>query len=144
MAWETRLAHSTLCILGHSIHRITETFTVFVPVGPSSNSFNLGNFRRERERERVCVWVREVGEREWVWVCTYVEPIHHKSAVLRRGRHCLSSVYMQRRAPRWGLSDHRIIPTNQQLPSTAYQLMSPCVFIVCCHHSCNEQAVHVK
>jgi hypothetical protein len=47
----------------------------------------------------------------------YVLPIHHRSAVINRGRHCLSSsVYWQIRRDRRSLSVHGLIPTNERLP----------------------------
>jgi hypothetical protein len=50
----------------------------------------------------------------------------HQSAIFRRGSHCLFSfIYQQLRGERQNLSDHRLLPTKQWLPNTAYQLMSP-------------------
>jgi hypothetical protein len=48
-------------------------------------------------------------------------PVHHTSAIFRRGSHCLFSfIYQQLRGERQNLSDHRLLPTKQWLPNTAY------------------------
>jgi hypothetical protein len=54
---------------------------------------------------------------------------------------CHQFVRISERADRWRLSDHRLIPTNQRLPSTAYQLTSSFVSIDRHRHSYNERAV---
>jgi hypothetical protein len=59
-----------------------------------------------------------------------------------RGSHCLSSSdYGQLRGERGRPCDHRLIPTNQQLPSTAYQLMPSCVSMDHDWYSYNEWTV---
>jgi hypothetical protein len=75
-------------------------------------------------------------------ITPYILPVHHRSAISIRWRHCLlSSVYSQLRGERRRLNDLGLIPTNQWLPSTAYDFTSRYVNMDRHRHPCNERVV---